>query len=135
MIHFVKYIQDYRSAINYDIVHSETAYKYLCKAFYGRTNKKEYKSQILEHNIRHINVIAMQNAILIAKIPVESAKKKEIVVDMANVEVTRICSVTNVLLKYDWHLDPTDNEAPVDLKNVKKYWRRAAQVADELSHL
>ena len=63
--------------------------------------------------------------------------KKDIVVDTPDAEVTRVCSATNVLLKYDWHLDPTDNEAAVDLglQSVKKYWRRAAQVADELSHL
>ncbi len=59
MTPFVKYIRDYGSAINYDTAYSEVAYKYLFKAFYGRTNKKEYESQILKHNIRHTNVIAM----------------------------------------------------------------------------
>ena len=56
---------------------------------------------------------------------------------MPDAEVTRVCSAINVLLKYNWYLDPTDNEADVDLglRSVKKYWRRAAQVADELSHL
>ena len=121
--HFVKCIRDYGSAINYDTAHSEAAHKYLLKAFYGRTNKKEYESQIFEHNIRHTNVIAMQDAILIAKVPIGSAKKKEIVVDTPDAEVTRICSATNLLLKYNWHLDPTDNEAAVDLglQSVKKY--------------
>ena len=137
MTHFVKYIRDYGSAINYDTAHSEAAHKYLLKAFYGRTNKKEYESQILEHNIRHTNVIAMQDAILIAKVPVGSAKKKEIVVDTPDAEVTRICSATNLLLKYNCHLDPTDNEAAVDLglQSVKKYWRHAAQVVDKFSPL
>ncbi len=76
MTHFVKYIQDYRNAINYDTAYSETIHKYLLKAFYRRTNKKEYKSQILEHNICLTNIIAMQDAILIVKVPVGSAKKK-----------------------------------------------------------
>ena len=56
---------------------------------------------------------------------------------MPDTEVTRICSATNVLLKYNWHLSHTENEAAVDLglQSVKKYWRNAAQVIDELSYL
>ena len=76
MTHFVKCIRDYGSAINYDTAHSEAAHKYLLKAFYGRTNKKEYESQILKHNIRHTNVIAMQDVIIIAKVLVRSVKKR-----------------------------------------------------------
>ena len=59
MIHFVKCIQNYGNAINYDTTYSKTAHKYLLKAFHRRTNKKEYKSQILKYNICHINIIAM----------------------------------------------------------------------------
>ena len=114
--------------INYDTAHSKAAHKYLLKAFYRRTNKKKYELQILEHNIRHTNVITMQNVILIAKVPVGSIKKKELVVDTHNAEVTQVCNAINVLLKYNWHLDLTDNEAAINLglQSVKKYWRRAA---------
>ena len=31
-------------------------------------------------------------------------------------EVTQVCSTTNVLLKYNWYLDPMENEAAVDLR-------------------
>ena len=75
MTHFVKCIQDYRSAINYNTAYSEVAYKYILKAFYGWTNKKKYESQILKHNIHHINIIAIQDAILIAKVLDKNAKK------------------------------------------------------------
>ena len=56
---------------------------------------------------------------------------------MPDAEVTRVCSATNILLKYNWHLDLTDNKAVVNLRllSIKKYWRRAAQVVDKLSHL
>ncbi len=101
MTHFFKCIRDYGSAINYNTAHSEAAHKYLLKALYGRTNWKEYKSQILKYNIRHINVIAMQDVILIAKILVGSAKRKQLVVDTPDAEVTRVCNATNVLLKYN----------------------------------
>ncbi len=137
MTHFVKCIRDYGSAINYDTAYSEAAHKYLFKAFYGRTNKKKYESQILKQNICHTNIIAMQDAILMAKVLDGGAKRKQLVVDTPDAEVTWICSATNVLLKYNWHLNRTDDKAAVDLglRSVKKYWRCAAQVADELSHL
>ena len=88
MTYFVQCICDYGSKINYDTAHREAAYKHLFKAFYRRINKKKYELQILEHNIRHTNVIAMQNVILIAKLPVKSAKKKELVVDTPEAEIT-----------------------------------------------
>ncbi len=63
--------------------------------------------------------------------------KKQLVVDTPDTKVMRVCSATNVLLKYNWHLNPMDNKAVVDLglQSVKKYWRRAVQVTDELSYL
>ena len=76
IIHFVKCILDYGSAIIYNMVYSQTSYKYLLKVFYGWTNKKKYETQILKHNIRHTNVIAMQDAIIIAKVLVSSAKNR-----------------------------------------------------------
>ncbi len=78
MIYFVKWNRGYGNAINYDTRHNEVAYKYLLKAFYERTNKKEYELQILKHNIRYTNVIAIQDAILIAKALDESAKKNSL---------------------------------------------------------
>ena len=46
IIYFVKCIWDNESVINYNTAYSEAAHKYIFKAFYGRINKKEYKSQI-----------------------------------------------------------------------------------------
>ena len=135
--HFLYFIRDYSSAINNDTTHSKIVYKYLLKVFYGKTNKKEYKSQILEHNICYTNVIAMQDTILIAKVLVWSVKKKELVIDKPNSEVTQVFSTMNVLLKYNWHLDSMDNEATVDLglQIIKKYQIHATQVVDEFNQL
>ena len=65
----------------------------------------------------------MEDVILIAKVPVGSAKKKELVIDKSDAEVMRVWNATNVLLKYNWHLDPIDNEAAIDLglQSIKKY--------------
>ena len=35
---------------------------------------------------------------------------------MLDTEVTQVCSTTNILLKYNWHLDPSDNKIAVDLE-------------------
>lgn len=48
------------------MANSETAYKLFFKVFYRQTNKKEYKSQILEHNLCYTNIITMHNIIVIA---------------------------------------------------------------------
>lgn len=56
----------------------KTVYKYFLKAFYRKTNKKEYKSLILKHNECHTNVITMQNGILIAKVLDGNIKKKNL---------------------------------------------------------
>ncbi len=68
------------------------------------------------HNIRHTNVIAMQDAILIAKVPDGITKKKQLVVDMPNAEAMRVCNAVNILLKYNWHLNPMDNEVAINLE-------------------
>ena len=63
--------------------------------------------------------------------------KKELVVNTLDVEVTRIYSATNMLLKYNWHFNPMNEEVVMDLElqSVRKYRRRMYQIADELSHL
>lgn len=78
MTHFVKCIGKYGSAINHDIRYNKTSYKYLLKIFYRRTHKKEYKSQILYHNIRYTNVIILQNTILNTKLLNGSTKKNSL---------------------------------------------------------
>lgn len=55
---------------------------------------------------------------------------------MLNTTVMRVCSATNVLQKYNWYLNQSDDETAVDLglQSLKKYLRCATQVADEFSH-
>ena len=44
--HFVHYIWDCGSAINYNTAHNKAAHNHLFKPFYNKINKKEYKPQI-----------------------------------------------------------------------------------------
>ena len=48
-----------------------------------------------------------------------------------------VCGAINILLKYNWHLNPTDNEIAIDLglQSVKKYLRYTTQVTDKFSHV
>lgn len=42
---------------------------------------------------------------------------------MSDVKIIWIFSATNVLLKYNWYFNPTNDEAAVDLRlrSIKKY--------------
>lgn len=51
-----------------------------------------------------------------AKVIDKNIKKKQFVVNMTNMEITRVYSITNVLLKYNWYLNFTSNRAVVDLE-------------------
>ena len=62
MSHYTKFIRLYGSADQFDTSHMEAAHKYLVKIFYQRTNKNEnYQDQILWHNTRRINMLAMED--------------------------------------------------------------------------
>ena len=64
----------------------------------------------------------MQNTILMAKILDRNAKNKSFAINIPNVEITQVYSITNVWLKYYWYLNPTDNKATIDREpqSVKK---------------
>ena len=65
--YFDKCIRDYGSTVNYDIAYSKAAHKYILKAFYNKTNEKEYNAQIWQHNIRHTNLIIIKGMIISKK--------------------------------------------------------------------
>lgn len=48
-----------------------------------------------------MNIILIQNALLIAKILVESVKIKEFIVNILDTKIISICNAINVLLKYN----------------------------------
>ena len=100
MIYFVQCIWNYSSTINYDIRYIEIVHKYFYKIFYKKTNKKKYDLQNLEYIICHIKIMTLQDAILIAKVLVRSAKKN-LNIKVLDIEVTWVSSAINVLLKYN----------------------------------
>ncbi len=55
-------------------------HKYILKAFYKKTNKKKYKLQIRQHNVRHNNIIAIKHIIILEKV-----RKKKLSEDLADI--------------------------------------------------
>ena len=53
--------------VNYNTAYSKMAYKYFLKTFYNKMHKKEYKSQIRQHNLQYTNIIAMKDVIILEK--------------------------------------------------------------------
>ncbi len=122
--HFVQCIRNYGSAVNYDTAHSKVAYKYLLKAFYNRTNKKEYHSQIQQYNVCYTNIIAMKDVILVAErgrelLAMENADKTAIA------EVAKMSSAIDLGSKHSWAISNADMDVARDLglTSIKKYWR------------
>ena len=111
--------------VNYDTACSKAAYKYFLKAFYNRTNKKEYNSQIRQHNIRYTNIITMKDMITVVK---KSGENKELLaienVDkIAIVKVTKMSSAIDLKSKHSWAINNADIDAAGNLKliGIKKY--------------
>lgn len=120
--------------VNYNTAYSKAAYKYFLKVFYNKTNKKEYKSQIWQYNIRNTNIIAMKNIIILEK----AREKEKLSEDTANttalVEVAKALSIIDLAWRYKWVISNTNMDAvkELELTGVKKYCRRASQVKIEL---
>lgn len=76
-----------------------------------------YESQILIHNICHIYVITIYDiVVVIFKVLDESNKNKQLIVNTPNIEVTKLYNTTNIIIKYNWQLNPINNEVVVELK-------------------
>ncbi len=123
--HFVYCIWNYGSVVNYDIAHSEAVHKYLLKAFYNKTNKKEYNLQIRQHNVFYRNIITMKDVIAVA----EKGRKNKKLLAMENIdktamtEVAKMSSTIDLRSKHSWAISNTDIDVVRDLGliNIKKY--------------
>ncbi len=90
--HFIQYIWNYGSTINYNTAHNKVAHKYCLKAFSNKTNKKEYNLQIRKHNLCHTNIIAIKNVIAVVK----KSEENKVLLTMENVDKTTMTEVAKV---------------------------------------
>ena len=109
--------------VNYNTAYKKAAYKYFVKAFYNRTNKKEYDLQIWQYNICHTNIITMEDVI-----SEEKAKEKEGLLEgiadtTVLAEVARASSPVDFAGKYMWAMKNANLDAVKELKltGIKKY--------------
>jgi hypothetical protein len=60
--HYVDFIKWYEVANEYDTSHDETRHKYMIKKFYFRINKRKiFQTQLIEHNKRRLNILALKD--------------------------------------------------------------------------
>ena len=112
-------------------------HKYLLKAFYTRTNKKEYNLQIWQGNVRHTHIITIKNIIILEK----TREKEELLEGSADTttlaEITRLLSPIHLAWRYGWPMRKADIEAAMKLglTEVTNYWKQVGQVEMELDWL
>ncbi len=60
--HYVDFIKRYEIANKYNTSHDETRHKYMIKKFYFRINKRDiFQTQLIEHNKRRFNILALKD--------------------------------------------------------------------------
>ena len=121
--YFVLCIKDYDNVVNYDTAHSKMAHKYFCKAFYNKTNKKEYDLQIWHHNVCYTNIIAMKDIISEKKVKEKEKLLENIADTNALAEVAWKLNPVNLAWKYIWTISNVDLDAAIKLglTGIKKY--------------
>ncbi len=118
--HFVLYIQKYSNAVNYNTIYSKAVHKYFLKAFYNRTNKKEYKSQIKQYIVRHTNIIAIKDMIAVAKRG-ELNKKLLKMEDADKTGIAKFAQVSNAIdlgSKHSWAMSNNNIDIAGDLRPI-----------------
>ena len=83
--------------------------KYFLKAFYNKTNKKEYNLQIWQHNVYQITIIAIKYVIAAAKRDGENKKLLSIknLDKSAMAEVAKVLSTIDLDNKHNWAMNNT----------------------------
>ena len=116
-------IWDYGGAINNNTAHSEATHKYLLKAYYNRTNKKEYNLQIWQHNICYSNIFAMMDVIIEEKAREKKRLSDSITDTTALAELTQALRPADLTRKYMWAMSNVylDVVKELGLTSMKKY--------------
>ena len=122
LTHYIDFIRLYDIAQSFDTVYEETAHKFLLKIFFARTNKtKDWKKQIMMHNIRHNNIIAMQNILFYSK-----SKSIFVAYQQLNEEIIK---ASRDSMNLSMSLDENDEAHLLNLYQNSCHWRRAKLVA------
>ena len=86
MTHYVDSIREFESAVEINSFYEKSAYKFTIKNFYTRTNRQfNFNEQILLHNIRRQNILAMNDALLYARSKTITSIDKQDVIEINSI--------------------------------------------------
>ena len=122
--HYQHFIRQYGSAQGFDTCHSEAAHKYLIKRYFPRTNKNiGFESQILDHNVRALKMLAMEDIMVYSTTHTSSTAEQQIEAQIA--KMTRDPISTSLPL-------PTEDSVAIEALHLPgKEWRRAYSIAND----
>ena len=93
--------------------------------------------QIRQHNVRHTNIIAMKEVIILQKAKEEEMLSGSIADTTVLAEMAQVSSFVDLTERYNWVMSNANLDVvkELELTGIKKYWRRAGQVEIELDWL
>lgn len=125
LTHYVDWIKLYGSAVDMSTSVGENAHKILIKAYYDRTNKQStFEQQIFEHNIRRVNLQAMQGIITYRLSTASGADPASSQFDSRPNKLARSTDFD----QFEWPLDNDDATSLMLKRLPSKQWRFARQV-------
>jgi hypothetical protein len=88
IIHYAAFIRKYKTIDEYNIAHDEVKYKYMCKKYYIRINKRDtFLTKLIFHNDRRLKILIMKNVLIYKQKQQRSLSKFNIV--FINICLTR----------------------------------------------
>ncbi len=92
MTHYANFIRQYDVIDNVNTKYKNICHKHLIKKFFDRTNKRDtFLNQLIHHNTRHLNLLAMKNVLLYEKTKFIQIKK-----NMMSAMITTLCRVIDL---------------------------------------
>jgi len=87
MIHYANFIRRYDVVDNVNTKYEKICHKHLIKRFFDCTNKRDtFLNQLIHHNTRHFNLLAMKNVLLYEKTKFIQIKK-----NVMSAMITTLC--------------------------------------------
>ncbi len=87
MIHYANFIRRYDVVDNVNTKYKKICHRHLIKKFFDRTNKRDtFLNQLIHHNTRHLNLLAMKNVLLYEKTKFIQIKK-----NVMSAMITTLC--------------------------------------------
>ena len=125
MSHYLDFIKEFDTSNEYSTQSFEKAHLDLMKNYYVKINKREnFDEQLMNHNVRHINMITMTNIIAYRESD-SLSNSVDVVKDTAN-KIERLLNLNEL----DWQFDSKENKRLKQLHELEvKHWRIAKIVA------